>query len=68
MIVLFCSSQTVNSFGLLDDLVSKIVDEDQSLFGYGNGSLSDSSHDSRPNSDMLAYDRYQNYTSVVSSG
>ena len=55
----FFSSQASNGFGLLDDLVSKIVDEDQSMFGYANGSLSsDSSHESRANSDMFAYDRW----------
>lgn len=57
-LVFYSSSQASNGFGLLDDLVSKIVDEDQSVFGYANGSLSsDSSHESRANSDMFAYDR-----------
>ncbi len=57
----YFSSTASSGFGALDDMVSKILDDshDQSLFGgfNQNGSISDSSHESRPNSDMFAYDR-----------
>ena len=51
---------------MLDDLVSKIVDDDQSTLGYANGSLSsDSSHESRANSDMFSYDRLFQFFDTV---
>ncbi len=60
LVISYFSSTASSGFGALDDMVSKILDDshDQSLFGFNqNGSISDSSHESRPNSDMFAYDR-----------
>ena len=51
------SSSSSAGFGALDDLVSKILEDDQSLFAY-NG-LTDNSHDtrSRSSSDVFSFDR-----------
>ena len=51
------SSTASSGFGALDDLVSKILEDDQSLFGSYNG-LGDSSHDRRNGAshDMFNYD------------